>query len=525
MTLRAGLAKVDVTVFEPGMAMLGWGRPDHVPERVAHPLHARALVIEEGGRALAHVVVDLCFVSTSLRVGVLAELARRGVPIAPSDVMLTATHTHAGPNGYSHAFFYDLGSLGFSRLVYETLVDGISDAIAEAHARLEPARLRLGAASVDGDVARNRSLDAHRQNRDALADGVDRELLALRVDDRAGRGLGVLSLFALHATSIHGDVRALHPDHKGLAAEAFEGWARGAGHAPHFVALFGQGAAGDVSPNVRFDASRGVMVGARGDDEASARHVADAQVDATRRAFEGASLELTGPIDAAARHVDFEERFVPPSFAGGVPARTTRARLGLAMAAGTAEGPGPLGRSPLPRRWGARDPKITLLEVGPDVRRRLLGVDPRRAPIPHAAFEHARRAGGLDRAWIPTVLPVQVMRLGRFALAALPNEPTTTVGHRLRARLEPLLGVDRLHVQGYANAYAGYLTTPEEYARQRYEGAYTLFGPHTLGAFEHALGELGDELCGEPRAVSGPPLLTCTEAELASRAFSDPGPA
>ncbi len=519
MTLRAGLAKASITVFEPGMAMLGWGRPDHVPERVAHPLHARALALEAGGRAFAYAVADLCFVSASLRVAVLEELARRGVRIAPCDLMLTATHTHAGPNGFSHAFFYDLSSLGFSRRVHDALVAGISTSIEQAMLRLEPARLRLGAARVEGDVAINRSLAAHRANRDAIPGGVDPELLALRVDDAAGRGLGVLSLFALHATSIHADVRALHPDHKGLAAEGFEAWARARGHAPDFVALFAQGAAGDVSPNVRFDRARGVRVGAKADDEASARYVAEAQLDATRRAFEGAARAIEGPLDARARHVELEERFVPGALAGGAPARTTRGRLGLAMAAGTAEGPGPLAGLPLPRGAGA-DPKVTLLEVGPGVERRLLGrIDPRRVPALHAAFAHARRSGGLARAWIPTVLPVQLLRLGPLAIAALPNEPTTTAGRRLRARLEAALG-GRVHAQGYANAYAGYLTTPEEYRLQRYEGAYTLFGPHTLGAFTDVLTALARSLRGEPTAIDGSPLDRCTEAELRSRAFA-----
>lgn len=523
MRVRAGLAKTSVSVFEPGMAMLGWGRPDHVPTAVAHPLHARALVVERNGRRLAYVVADLCFVAAALRKGVIDELARRGAAVAPGDLMLTATHTHAGPNGFSHAFFYDLSALGFSRRVFDGWVHGIADAVEAAIERLEPAMLSLGEARVEGDVIRNRSLDAHRENPDATADGADRTLLALRVDDARGRALGVVSFFALHATSIHGDTPVLHPDHKGLAAASFEAWAREAGHASHFVALFAQGAAGDVSPNVRFDRARGVMVGAREDDEASARFVADAQIEATRRAFEGAARLAEGPLDARARRVDLEERFVPPRLAGGAPARTTRGRLGLAMAAGTAEGPGPLAGLPLPRKLGAADPKVPLLAIGPKVRRRLFArIDPRRLPPwLDPAFDHARRSGGLDHAWIPTVLPVQVMRLGPLLLAALPNEPTTTVGHRLRARLEAALGPGaRVHVQGYANAYAGYLTTPEEYRRQRYEGAYTLFGPHTLGAFTEVLEGLVAGLRGAPVEVEGPPLQVLSAAELATRTFT-----
>lgn len=514
MSIEAGFGKVDVTVFEPGMPMLGWGVFDCVAMGAAHPLYARALVLRRGGRAFAYVVVDLCFVSAALRVAVLDALAARGLDLRPCDVMLTATHTHAGPNGFSHAFFYDLSALGFSRRVFDRLVDGIAGAIAEGCARLQPARLALGRADVRGDVAINRSPSAYARNPDATGDGVDREMLVLRVDDARGKPLGAVSFFALHATSIHAQTRRLHPDHKGLAAAGLEAFLQG-----DAVALFAQGAAGDVSPNVRFDDARGVRVGARGDDEASAAYVAEAQVDAARRAWLDAQ-PLDGPIDARAVHVDLEERFVPPRYAAGAPARTTRARLGLAMAAGTAEGPGPLAGLPLPRRGWSADPKVTLLAVGPGARRRLLrAVDPDRLRLPGAVFTHVARSRGLERAWIPTVLPVQLLRIGDLAIAALPNEPTTQVGRRLRARLERALGVRRVHVQGYANAYSGYLTTPEEYRAQRYEGAYTLFGPHTLGAYAHVLDELAAGLRGEPTDIEGPPLPTCTEAELASRAF------
>ena len=37
-------------------------------------------------------------------------------------------------------------------------------------------------------------------------------------------------------------------------------------------------------------------------------------------------------------------------------------------------------------------------------------------------------------------------------------------------------------IAGLTNDYSHYVTTYEEYQVQRYEGASTLFGPHTLGA-------------------------------------------
>jgi neutral ceramidase len=45
-------------------------------------------------------------------------------------------------------------------------------------------------------------------------------------------------------------------------------------------------------------------------------------------------------------------------------------------------------------------------------------------------------------------------------------------------------------VAGYANAYIHYVTTPEEYDAQRYEGGSTLFGRWELGAFVQVASDL-----------------------------------
>src|SRR5690606_28106868 len=88
-----------------------------------------------------------------------------------------------------------------------------------------------------------------------------------------------------------------------------------------------------------------------------------------------------------------------------------------------------------------------------------------------------------------------------------------------RRSLERALAVSdvlRVHVSGYANGYAGYLTTPEEYDVQGYEGAYTLFGRNSLKAF-------GDELVALARALPsrardlGPALELCDAARRAAR--------
>jgi neutral ceramidase len=91
--------------------------------------------------------------------------------------------------------------------------------------------------------------------------------------------------------------------------------------------------------------------------------------------------------------------------------------------------------------------------------------------------------------WQPNILPVQVLRIGNVMNVALPAEFTTMAGRRLRdAVLEEANRVStgtsyKIVLSGLANAYSSYVVTPEEFQVQRYEGASTIFGPHTLPAY------------------------------------------
>jgi neutral ceramidase len=578
--IRAGLAAVDVTVYDHGQPLLGWARPGNVALGVAEPLTARALVLRDDGgdETLALVSVDLCFVSESLRRAVLARLGRR-LPRAGLDertMALTATHTHSGPSGFAPELYYSLAG-AFSPRVHDTLADGIAEAVARAHARLEPARLRLAAASLDAPIAWNRGLRAWARNDDldagerraarrgAADRALDRTHTLLRVEDLRGRAFGAVSVFPLHGTCVHGDQTVIHPDHKGLAAAGLEvlvgarAEAGDDGTRPDLVALFLQGAAGDVTPNPRWSPQRGFAVGPGGDDDlAHARRVADAQA---RHALEllahaRGEPELRAPahaptLAAAAAYVELARMRVADDLADGASARdraratTTSAVLGVAMAHGTDEGPGPLHRwrdvtcvAAALRRAGGLDPKLPLAALGDGPHGRLLGALPVSALAAVGALARGAtsRDPGIARllGWaaagalgpgpfVPERVPVQVLRIGPLAIAAIAAEPTTRAGARLRGTLGATLracGVRHALVLGYANSYSGYVVTPEEYEVQRYEGGYTLFGPLTLAAHRTALREVARRLAAPapPRDVPGPRPPPVDDALLARRA-------
>jgi neutral ceramidase len=79
----------------------------------------------------------------------------------------------------------------------------------------------------------------------------------------------------------------------------------------------------------------------------------------------------------------------------------------------------------------------------------------------------------------PSDLPVSILRLGPVSIGTIPVEMTTAMGRRLRSSLQKLEAPRAFVLVGLANEYLSYVTTPEEYDAQEYEGASTIFGPQT----------------------------------------------
>jgi hypothetical protein len=81
-------------------------------------------------------------------------------------------------------------------------------------------------------------------------------------------------------------------------------------------------------------------------------------------------------------------------------------------------------------------------------------------------------------------------------------------GRRLRATLLGAMSavpVRHLALGTYANEYAQYITTLEEYGSQQYEGASTLFGPHTLEAYQLVAASLAAAMSQGKPSLPGPP--------------------
>jgi len=115
--------------------------------------------------------------------------------------------------------------------------------------------------------------------------------------------------------------------------------------------------------------------------------------------------------------------------------------------------------------------------------------------------------GGIDfpAPWTAQIVTLQILRLGQFYIIGVPGEFSTMSGRRLRDTvLSTLLKYGASNdsvvvIAGLSNDYTHYITTYEEFQVQRYEGASTLYGPHTLAAYQYLYSQLAQALItGKP---------------------------
>ncbi|XP_042514235.1 neutral ceramidase 1-like [Macadamia integrifolia] len=301
---------------------------------------------------------------------------------------------------------------------------------------------------------------------------------------------------------------------------------------PRFVSAFCQSNCGDVSPNVlgTFCLDTGLpcdfnhsTCGGKNelcygqgpghpDEFESTRIIGERQFKKAVDLFKKASEQLKGKVEYRHTYIDFSKLEVTLPKEGGAyeVVKTCPAAMGFAFAAGTTDGPGAFDfkqgddkgnafwrlvrnvlKTPDKDQVNCQYPKPILLDTG-------------EMKEPYD--------------WAPSVLPVQILRIGQLVILGVPGEFTTMAGRRLRDAVKSVLtsGANgefnsNVHVviAGLTNTYSQYVTTFEEYSVQRYEGASTLYGPHTLSAYIQEFKKLAKSLISDQTVEPGadPPDL------------------
>lgn len=499
--LNVGRGMADMTGEPLGAGMNGYAVMDQTTSGLRLRQMARAFIFgDDNDNRVVHVTADMGLMFQSIQMEVLRRLrALFGDLYHEGNVLICASHTHVAPGGTSGHLMVDLTTLGFRPVTFEAVVVGVVKAIKRAHADYQPSTIHL-TKGIAKDAGVNRSLQAFKRNPEEelrrFPDGVNPESHTLHVS-RGGREVGFINWYGIHPTTFGPEHTIIDGDNKGYAAWKVE-VDRGVTHrepadAP-FVAAFTMSCPGDISPNMGLVPNSGP---GNGDEAESARILGQRQIDATQ----GQTIALPGGGIATVHKwvnlgdVDIDGQFTPD----GQPHRTGPAILGAAFAASSQEDGG--GEPALGFNEGQRGGT-------PWVRQLNKVVLPKNIGEIQGEKECLLPVGYIDGLLQQTHM-FSITRIGGFTLITNGLEPTTMSGYRMRQHVAEILGVpiDTVICQGYTNSYGHYVTTPEEYDQQDYEGGATAFGKYTLSAMisiYHDLADaLADGLAVEPGSAAG----------------------
>lgn len=321
--IAAGFATADVT--PPGPTGLSGFAVREGPSLGVHDaLYARAMALDDGGRRVVVIVLDVIGVDASLVRTIRSRLtAHEGV--GADDVFVAATHTHGGPAVLADAF---LGVV--VPAVRARLADGAVAAAVAALAALQPVEVGF-AMGREGTVAHNRR---------EPGGPIDPDVPVV-VFRHAGRVVGLVTGYACHPVTLGADNRWVTRDYPGFVVDALEArW-------PGSVALFLTGCSGQLNTGHTASASLSAAPSDRR-TFAEARRLGERLARVVVDVVEAGAVRSIDPRSLRAAH-----RWVPLPF--GAPATSPSADVPRWRAA--LEDPAEAARWPLIRaqvEWAER---------------------------------------------------------------------------------------------------------------------------------------------------------------------------
>ena len=253
-----GFATLDIT------PPVGWrragGYSEYVSTGVHDSLHAKAMVVAQGGVKFALVSCDLCSVPRALTLRARRMAGEQtGIPL--ENIVILATHTHGGPEYtgplrdmlHQRALRENSGKDPREPIDYRArLVERWGEVVVKADAARQPATLSVVVPQQHG-LAFNRRFEMKDGsvgwNPGKLNPNIFRPLgptdpdlpFVLVRDLASNEPIGSLTVFAMH-TAIYGGPQfgACYPGH--LQTELRKSF-----NSPNYVSLFGEGCAGDVN--------------------------------------------------------------------------------------------------------------------------------------------------------------------------------------------------------------------------------------------------------------------------------------
>ncbi|MCF2151396.1 neutral/alkaline non-lysosomal ceramidase N-terminal domain-containing protein [Desmonostoc muscorum LEGE 12446] len=540
MVYNIGTGISEVTDPAIGKNMQGMADPSQKIRGVESKLYARTFVITDATdkdlkKPVVIVIADIWASVEAVKTAVIKRLKSQPKfqSLNEENVLISGTHTHSGPGGFSHSALYEYATGGFDTHTFECVVSGIVKSIQKAFNNLAPGKIYINKGII-ADCGRQRSKEAYLNNpaeeRKRYNSDTDKEMLLLkfvRVNQTKEVPIGVLNWYAIHPTDRGQKTTVINGDNKGYASYLFEK-ALGTNYSNKetFIAAFANSNCGDVSGNVEFG-----YIPDGSDDKAHMELHGRKQFDMAKKLFDSATEELQGEIGFRHTRVDMSNIKIENQPGK----RTWPGALGLAFAAGSTEDSIPKIELPVIGTIDSFELREGLIEAKDQIsvteRAAQLAIisamaatfgvteDKRDFVQGHLPKPIILRTGLLNPPITPNILPLQLIKIGSLILTAIPGEITTMAGRRLKETVLNELkdfGIKHLAMAAYANDYSLYITTKEEYDKQHYEGGCTLFGPYTLMAYQQEFRKLANALKNK-KAVNPGPSPSKRTASVAKR--------
>ncbi len=420
--LRAGAAAVDITPKQFPLNMPG-GFSANMADGANDPLHARALVLDDGSTTLAMVVVDNLGVPPEAANDARA-LASQRCGIKPEKILICATHTHSAP--YCNATNGPAPAVAYRKL----FVEGVAESIVRAHAALRPAAVGAAARPLPDEVFNRRwflkpgkmplnpfgKLDQAKMNPDNSPDVLDHpagptdpDITVLSVQDPKRKQIALFANYSLHY--VGGTPKGMvSADYYGEFARLMPSRLPGDGR---LVAMMSNGTSGDIN-NIPFGSSRPPR-----EPFEQIRIVAQQAADTAWTAWKSISSYQSSP------------------------------RLGMVQREVTLKY-----RRPTAEQVAAARAVLAIKDKA------------EREKLPRLAENYARSTiSAAERKEDTITVILQTIRVGDLAVCGIPFEAFCEIGLDLKKR-SPF---PRTMVIGLANGRHGYLPTPEQHKLGGYE--------------------------------------------------------
>ncbi len=412
--LRAGAAMTDIT---PPLGELVVGGFVPFPANEIHdPLHARCLVLDDGKTRIAIVICDNLGITRSVYDEARAMISKSS-QIPPDQILMAATHTHSATRAHEPKY-------------RPKVVAGIVSAVNAAIQNLAPAKIGWGGIDEPSEVFNRRwyvskpelarnpfgGVDTVRMNppraNAALmkpAGPIDPEISFLSVQSTEGQPIALLANYSLHYVGgvNKGDVSA---DYFAIFSQQIQKLLNAGSVKPPFVGMMSNGTSGDIN-NINFR-------------------------------------------DGNARRYDRYEKMT--EVANKVAGRVSEAHSQLQFSQGV--------------KIGSLTRQLKLTMRQPDVKIKAWFRDVMAKPEDAEKFHryertYAARVQKLEDGPKEITVPLQVVRIGDLAIAAIPFETFAEIGLKIKDK-SPFADTFTIEL---ANDSRGYLPTPRQHDLGGYE--------------------------------------------------------